>query len=130
MKLNAKKILSSMLIFGIVITTLFFIGCTKSNGDLNSQPSANENVKVVQLSSNDEGMYNPQLITVKAGTTLRIVGDPNTLVDGMDTVVVDGYNVQKKISPNDNVLEFEANQKGEFLVHCANGMGNAKLIVE
>jgi hypothetical protein len=48
----------------------------------------------------------------------------------MDTIVVDGYDVRKKILEGDNILEFIADTPGEFRVHCANQMGNGKLVVE
>jgi hypothetical protein len=84
----------------------------------------------IKLVASDTGQYTPDVIRVKQGSVVRIEGDPETLVGGMDTVIVDDYGVQKKIAPNDNVLEFTADKQGEFLVHCANGMGNGKLIVE
>lgn len=128
MDMKTHKIISIIITIAVFTTMLLFIGCTANENF--SEPVTNRNIKTVQLSSSDEGLYNPQKISVKEGTILRIEGDSNTLIGGMDTIIVDGYNVQKKISAQDNVLEFEANQKGEFLIHCANGMGNAKLIVE
>jgi plastocyanin domain-containing protein len=85
---------------------------------------------IVKLSSTDSGDYVPKVIKAKVGTKIRIEGDPNTLVGGMDTIIIDGYDLRKKISANDNVIEFTADKAGEFDMYCANGMGNGKLIVE
>lgn len=84
----------------------------------------------VKLSADPSGAYNPKEIRVKTGTKVRIEGDQETLTGGMNTVIIDGYNVQKVITPGDNVIEFVADKKGTFKMYCANGMGNGKLIVE
>ena len=61
---------------------------------------------------------------------VRIEADTETLTGGMDTVIIDGYNVRKVIAPWDDVIEFVADKTGTFKMYCANGMGNGKLIVE
>ena len=61
---------------------------------------------------------------------MRIEGDPESLSGSMDTMIVDGYELSKKVEPGDNILEFIADKTGTYKVHCANGMGNGTLIVE
>lgn len=132
MKLNFRKVillsLFALLLLGVVIVS----GCT-STADSNAnvqKVQPNGETKTVQLDFKSGMVYNPDEIRVKAGTRLRIEGDPETLVGGMDTIIVDGYDVEKKILPGDNVLEFVADIPGEFRIHCANQMGDGKLIVE
>jgi len=135
MKIMNWKIPLSML--AIIIITLFVAGCsakpiTKTT-DVQTAVSSvesNGNVKTFKMAVNSNYVYTPKQITVKAGTKVRIEGDPETMIGGMDTLVVDGYDVSKKISANDNVLEFLADKPGEYSVHCANNMGDGKLIVE
>jgi plastocyanin domain-containing protein len=122
-------------ILTIVIITIFVTGCsakpiTKTTTSAVTPVAPNGEIKTIKLAVDSNYVYNPQQITVKAGTKVRIEGDPNTLTGGMDTVVVEGYDVSKKISANDNVLEFLADKPGEYSVHCANNMGDGKLIVE
>lgn len=122
-----KKIMILSSIFLLVI----FAGCTSVTDNNNIKKIApNGETKTVKLSFESGTIYNPSEIRVKAGTKLIIEGDPKTLVDGMDTIIVDGYGVSKKIVEGDNKLEFIADIPGEFEIHCENQMGNGKLIVE
>ncbi len=102
-------------------------GDTQSKSSVKTQLNQGEPIK---LSADTSGAYTPREIRVKAGTKVRIEGDTETLTGGMDTVIIDGYNVRKVIAPGDNMVEFVANKKGTFKMYCANGMGNGKLIIE
>lgn len=115
-------IASLLLIFGL---TFWFISSSSTQ-----KVSPNGQTEIVKLSSSQSGQYSPSELRVKAGTKVRIEGDTKTLVGGMDTVVIEDYGVNKKISQNDNIIEFMADKPGEYEVRCANYMGNAKLIVE
>lgn len=84
----------------------------------------------IKLASSSSGVYMPKEIRVKLGSKVRIEGDLETLVGGMDTVIIDGYGIRKTIAPSDNIIEFVADKKGTFKMYCANGMGNGKLIVD
>lgn len=122
-----------LIISMIVILTISLTGCTTSSINTNNniqKVAPNGETKTVKLNFESGTVYNPQEIRVKAGTNLKIEGDPNTLVGGMDTIIVDGYGVNKKVSEGDNILEFVADTPGEFRIHCQNQMGNGKLIVE
>lgn len=133
MKLN-KTMIVGMAVILVAIASFLLINKGTSNGvsDKVSKETVvtTENATVVQLSSSIEGIYSPKVIKVKKGTKVRIEGDPKTLAGGMDTVIIDGYNVSKKISPNDNVLEFTADKVGTYKIHCENGQGDGTLIVE
>ena len=84
----------------------------------------------IKLSSLPNGDYATKSFEAKLGSKIRIEGDPETLVGSMGKVIVDGYKVSKDIAPNDNVLEFVADKKGSFRIHCANNMGNSTLVVK
>ncbi|EKE19895.1 MAG: hypothetical protein ACD_8C00090G0002 [uncultured bacterium] len=102
-------------------------GDTNSKSSVKTQLNQGESIK---LSSAPSGAYTPKEIRVKAGTKVKIEADTETLTGGMDTVIIDGYNVRKVIAPGDNIVEFVADKTGTFKMYCANGMGNGKLIVE
>lgn len=132
-----KETKLKLIVVGVaVLLFLFFFIAAKSinkdpvSGNAINVETINDPVNgIVKLSSLPNGDYTPKEIKVKLGTKVRIEGNPKTLVGGMDTLIIDGYGLSKKISENDYVLEFTANSTGEFKVHCANGMGNGKLIV-
>lgn len=117
-KIIAVLILIAILIIGIVIW--------KSSDTVTDSGG----VKIVKLTSSTKGDYSPKVIKVKAGTKVRIEADPNTLTGSMGTLIIDELNLSKEITSGDNVLEFIADKKGKYRMHCANGMGNGTLIVE
>jgi plastocyanin len=86
-------------------------------------------VETVRLTSNG-GQYDPAVIRVKQGTTVRIEGDPKTLSGCMAVVNIQGYGISKLITARDNVIEFTADKTGTFPLYCDMGIGNGKLIVE
>lgn len=128
--MNDKKLLLVLVVAVLAIGGWFVFG---KNGDTQSKASVKTQLnqgEPIKLSSAPSGAYMPKEIRVKAGTKVRIEGDSETLTGGMNTVIIDGYNVRKVIAPEDNVIEFVADKTGTFKMYCANGMGNGKLIVE
>jgi len=113
----------SLLVGGVIIWK-------NSNSQSDKKITQSNGLTVVKLSASRMGVYDPKIIKVKVGTKLRIEGDPESLAGSMDTMIVDGYELSKKVEPGDNVLEFIADKAGTYKVHCANGMGNGTLIVE
>ncbi len=122
----------SIVIIVLLLVGIFILGRLGRGKNVNDEKEIlqTEGLTTVKLSSSSDGTYSPQIIKVKVGTRIRIEGDPKTLSGGMDTVIVDGYNIKKKISVDSNTFEFVANSKGQYRVHCANNMGNGTLIVE
>lgn len=106
-------------------------GSNTINNNVAAAPSvkATGETQTVKLVVND-GLYEPREVRVKAGTKLRIETDPSGFVGCMTTFIVDGYNIRKRISGNDNVVEFVADKPGTFSMHCPMGMGDGKIIVE
>jgi len=86
-------------------------------------------VKSVRLASLN-GQYDPAVISVKQGTTVRIEGDPQTLSGCMAVVNIAGYGISKLILQGDNVIEFTADKPGTFPMYCDMGIGNGRLVVE
>jgi plastocyanin len=114
-----------MIFFMALLGVVTLAACT---GAPSPSVTANDG-ETIELTVDETGQYVPREMTVTLGSTVRIKGDPETLIGGMDTVIIDGYGVRQLIAPGDNIIEFVANQPGTFDVYCANGMGNGKLIV-
>jgi plastocyanin len=107
---------------------------TQGHGSLSPSGSAGSTgpgiVENFTLRSNGL-QYDPPVIRVKQGTTVRIEGDPKTLSGCMAVVNIGGdYGISKLITPQDNVIEFTADKTGTFPLYCDMGLGNGKLIVE
>lgn len=119
-----KQQYNLFIIMGAIVLILGLSGCSSAQ-DVALTPSG----QTIKLVSTESGQYEPAVMKVKLGDTVRIEGDRETLIDGMDTVVIADYNINKKISPNDYSIEFTADKVGDFTINCANGMGNGRLIV-
>lgn len=129
---DKKSLLLSFLIIVVLlgIGGWFAFGKNKAGTKSESNKKTQSNqIESVKLSSTPEGKYVPKEIKVKKGTKVKIEGDLETLVGGMDTVIIDEYNIRKLIATGDNIVEFVADKSGTFRIYCANGMGNGKLIV-
>lgn len=127
--INKNLFLILLMVAGLAILT----ACTSSSTDPkvgDGTTKITPSGQAIKLTSNQNGEYSPKEIRVKLGSTVRIEGDEKTLVGGMDTIIIDGYGLKKKVVPGDNVLEFTADKVGEFSLHCANGMGYGKFVVE
>lgn len=127
--MNNVKIVAGLALAVSLLMSGWFVFNNKSETKSSTKVQLNSGESVT-LSAAPNGAYTPQEIRVKKGTNVRIEGDLETLVGGMNTVIIDGYNVRKVIAPGDNMVEFVADKNGTFKMYCANGMGNGKLIVE
>lgn len=128
--MNGRKLLLVLVVIVFVIGGWYVFdknGDTQTKASVKTQLNQGESIK---LSSTPSGSYTPKEIRVKTGTKVKIEGDTEALTGGMDTIIIDGYNIRKVIAPGDNVVEFVADKTGTFKMYCANGMGNGKLIVE
>ena len=73
--------------------------------------------------------YNPSVIRVKAGTTVRMDFDPSTLRGCESVVNIWGLNQQITVSSANHVLEFTADAPGTYRMSCSMGMINGQFIV-
>jgi plastocyanin len=103
-------------------------GPLSSSGSAGSPGTGTGAVKSFTLKSID-GQYDPAVISVKQGTTVRIEGDPKTLSGCMEVVNIQGYGISKQITSADNVIEFTADKTGTFPMSCDMGIGNGRLVV-
>ena len=103
-------------------------GPLSSSGSAGSPGTGAGAVQTFTLKSVD-GQYDPAVISVKQGTTVRIEGDPKTLSGCMAVVNIQGYGVSKLITSADNVIEFTADKTGSFPMNCDMGIGNGRLVV-
>jgi heme/copper-type cytochrome/quinol oxidase subunit 2 len=111
----------------------FFVWKQNASGGDTTSKQANivqtDGLTTIKLSSLQNGSYTPKTVNVKLGTKIRIEADPTTLTGSMGQLIIDGYELKKDITPENNVLEFTADKSGTFRMHCANNMGNGTLIV-
>jgi plastocyanin domain-containing protein len=103
-------------------------GPLSSSGSAGSPGTGAGAVQTFTLKSVD-GQYDPAVISVKQGTTVRIEGDPKTLSGCMAVVNIQGYGVSKLITSADNVIEFTADKTGSFPMNCDMGIGNGRFVV-
>jgi hypothetical protein len=103
-------------------------GPLSSSGSAGSPGTGTGAVQTFSLKSID-GQYDPAVISVKQGTTVRIEGDPKTLSGCMEVVNIRGYGISKLITSADNVIEFTADKTGSFPMNCNMGIGNGRLVV-
>lgn len=125
-----KKIGIVVIVIAVVAGVIWYSKSTSSATSTSGSVQQVGDTTVIKLSSLPNGNYTTQKFEVKKGNKVRIEGDPTTLVGSMSKVVVDGYEVSKDITVDDNVLEFVADKTGKFRIHCANGMGNGFLTVK
>lgn len=122
----------------VVLGIIFAATSQKSKDGMKASPMTNSSNNSIfnaadgpiKLSVNKDFEYEPREINAQLGSTVKIEADAKTLVEGMDTVIIEGYGVRKLISPTDNIIEFAADKPGTYKIYCSNGMGNGKLIVK
>ncbi|MFH1785588.1 MAG: cupredoxin domain-containing protein [Candidatus Micrarchaeota archaeon] len=105
-------------------------GSSQSEGTTNSTPLVVTGNQTITLGYGSNGYYTPKEIRTTVGTKLTIIGDTNTLRGCMQTVVIGGYGITKRMVPGDNIIEFVADKPGTYSITCTMGMGGGKLIVE
>lgn len=74
--------------------------------------------------------YDPNVITVKQGQKVKLIGNMNQLQGCLRAFVIPQLRIQKLFRSGDNVLEFTPAKKGTFGFSCTMGMGTGTLIVE
>ena len=74
--------------------------------------------------------YDPEVIRVKAGKPVKIIGDVSRLQGCFQSLVIPELKLEKYFTKGDNVLLFTPEEKGTFGFTCAMGMGKGTLIVE
>jgi plastocyanin domain-containing protein len=131
-------------LIGLVVVVLFFCvtyvifgsglqkettSSSTNQNNIASNGKIQGEIQEIKLGFGPNGYYIPREITVKVGSTVRLIGDTNTLVGCMKTVIIHGYNVKKRMLPGDNILEFVADRPGVYPISCPMGMGSGKLIV-
>jgi plastocyanin domain-containing protein len=130
--MNTEIIIGGILI--LLVAWIFFMNPggsgTGSNVTDKQIFGANDTVANIALALGSNGYYSPQEIRVKVGTKVRLSGDTNTLRGCMSTVIIDGYDVRKRMVAGDNTVEFVADKPGVYGISCPMGMGGGKLIVE
>lgn len=90
----------------------------------------NASEQTVNLALGSNGYYIPNEIRTKVGTKIILIGDTDTLRGCMQTVVINGHGITKRMVPGDNIIEFIADKPGTFSITCSMGMGVGKFIVE
>ncbi|MFH1520319.1 MAG: cupredoxin domain-containing protein [Candidatus Micrarchaeota archaeon] len=127
-----------MIVVGIVVVMatlgIVFASAETSVGTSPTlDPSDTQNYgaeQTVNLALASNGYYIPNEIRTKVGTKITLIGDTTTLTGCMQTVVINGYGVSKRMLPGDNVIEFIADKPGTYSITCSMGMGVGKFIVE
>lgn len=93
----------------------------------NAQGGAGESITIQIKVVN--GRYDPNVITVKQGTKVRLELDRGSFVGCMSTFNIWGLNIRQNVQQN-NIVEFVADKPGTYKTSCPMGMGDGKFIVE
>lgn len=88
-----------------------------------------KNVQEVKLSWGKFN-YEPEVITVKKGIPVHIVGDLDRLKGCFSSLIIKDLGVEEAFTPADNVIEFTPEKEGSFVFGCSMGMGKGTLIVQ
>ena len=99
---------------------------TQDSIDTNTEISGD--VKEITLRMGAAG-YDPDTITVAAGTTVRITADLTSVTGCFRSFVIEGLGIKKTFKQGDTVLEFTPTEKGTYTYRCSMGMARGTLIV-
>lgn len=102
----------------------------KQNSSSTTNKSEIKDGKQIIVSSLTDGMY-PQ-ITVKKGMPVRwILNAKEDEINGCNNVlVIPAYNVEKKLVPGENIIEFTPDEDGIIPYSCWMGMIRSEIVVE
>lgn len=87
-----------------------------------------EDVQVRHLSWGKLNYY-PEMITVKAGKKVQLVGDLERLQGCFRSLTIPDLKVNGQFAEGKETVEFTPTQKGTFGFGCSMGMGNGRLVV-
>lgn len=78
-----------------------------------------------------KGGYDPDLIVVEAGRTVRLDFYRNETADCSEEIVLGDFGIRKRLPPFQTTpVEFTPEQPGEYVFMCGMGMMRGKLLVE
>jgi sulfite exporter TauE/SafE len=99
---------------------------TKANTEGVAQITDGVQTVTISLSS---GSYKP--ITVQKGVPVKwiIKAEANQITGCNNTLIVQKYNIQKKLAPGDNIIEFTPTESGTIGYSCWMGMIKSKINV-
>lgn len=139
--MNAQKIIqwttgillaALILAFGYHIYTLTQESRGQSLDALASSPDTSvvlaDGVQTVTLSWGKFN-YNPETITVQAGTPVQITADLTRLQGCFQTLIIPDLGVRHYFDENNDVFTFTPTKKGTFPFTCSMGMGKGTLII-
>lgn len=97
------------------------VSTTASNTTATTTTYAGGNVQIVKLSVVN-GRYVLEPSTVKKGIPVRLEADLSKMPGCSKSVVISTFNVNKYLTPEDNIIEFTPNKAGIFNIACSMNM--------
>lgn len=100
---------------------------SKSPGQ-SSSSKASGNIQIIRMNEYASG-YQPQTLTVRAGTPVRWIITAETQYSCAASLVVPKLSIQKYLQKGENIIEFTPTEAGIIPFSCSMGMYTGKIIV-
>lgn len=80
----------------------------------------------------EPGGYAPLIVQKGIPVKWNLKAEAGNINGCNETIVIPEYNIQKKLEPGDNIIEFTPGEEGDFLYTCWMGMinGNIKVVAD
>ncbi len=91
--------------------------------DLNSGSGVTDNsdVQIVRMAETGRG-YEPNQFTITKGKPVRWIIDAQAPYSCASSVIIPALNIQKRLKPGENIIEFTPTQTGSLPFSCSMGM--------
>lgn len=105
---------------GVAMPDLSFLGGTQANAATVKAENV-DGKQVLKMSANASG-YSPNVFFVQKGIPVRWIISGDSLNSCNNEIVVPEYNIQQKLKPGENIIEFTPESIGSISFSCWMGM--------
>jgi len=114
---------------GLVLAGIIFPSIDLNRSSINnSGATIAQGKQIIKMSANERG-YTPSVFFVQKGIPVKWIITGDSINYCNNEIIVPEYNISKKISPGENVLEFTPNESGELGFSCWMGMISGRIKV-
>jgi len=125
-----------VIVLGVIMASrgLVLSGISLPDIGSNSSEAANSGItmsggkQVVEMSAGDNG-YTPNVLFVQKGIPVKWIIKGDRLNSCNNEILVPEYNISKKLSPGENIIQFTPNESKDIAFSCWMGMISGKIKV-